>query len=389
MKKSVQESPIRISVPCIKVTQPIGTFYIASIDHKILCDITFFDVRRILREERAVERYLGIQRPLVPKRVREIGTYVNTADACFPTSIILAIQGVCATYDKDTNQMELSNYLEPSEGEEPIYYRDIAKVLDGQHRIEGLRDFIGESFEVNVSIFIDADIADQAYIFSTVNLTQTKVNRSLAYDLFDLAKSRSPQKTCHNIAVALDQSDGSPFFERIKRLGVSTEGRFYETITQATFVQSLIVYICKDQLQQITDRDTFLKSNTPPKANAEDLKQQIFRNMFIDEKDLEIASIIWNYFDAVKEKWSTAWEGMGRGNILNKTNGFKAFMRFLRPAYLFLKKPGDVPSKKEFLEIFERIDLKDAEFTIDKFKPGSTGESELYRTLISKSKIAT
>jgi DGQHR domain-containing protein len=285
--------------------------------------------------------------------------------------------------------MELSNYLEPSEGEEPIYYRDIAKVLDGQHRIEGLRDFIGESFEVNVSIFIDADIADQAYIFSTVNLTQTKVNRSLAYDLFDLAKSRSPQKTCHNIAVALDQSDGSPFFERIKRLGVSTEGRFYETITQATFVQSLIVYICKDQLQQITDRDTFLKSNTPPKANAEDLKQQIFRNMFIDEKDLEIASIIWNYFDAVKEKWSTAWEGMGRGNILNKTNGFKAFMRFLRPAYLFLKKPGDVPSKKEFLEIFERIDLKDAEFTIDKFKPGSTGESELYRTLISKSKIAT
>ncbi len=111
-------------------------------------------------------------------------------------------------------------------------YKDIAKVIDGQHRMEGLRAFVGEEFQVNVSIFIDADIADQAYIFSTVNLTQTKVNRSLAYDLFDLAKSKSPQKTCHNIAVALDENEKSPFYQRIKKTGVSTEGRFSETITQ-------------------------------------------------------------------------------------------------------------------------------------------------------------
>lgn len=385
MENIYRESPITINVPCIKVTQQIGTFYIASIDNKTLCDITYFDVRRIMREERAVERYLGIQRPLIPKRVKEIETYVNTVDACFPTSVILAVSGVCAKYDESKNQLQLSNYLEPAEGEEPIYYKDIAKVLDGQHRIEGLRGFKGKSFQVNVSIFIDADIADQAYIFSTVNLTQTKVSRSLAYDLFDLAKSRSPQKTCHNIAVALDQNEGSPFLGRIKRLGVSTEGRFYETITQATFVQSLIIYICKSQLEQIKDRDVYLRNKIPLKANVDELKQQIFRNMFIDEKDLDIAEIIWNYFDAIKEKWPIAWDNMGHGNVLNKTNGFKAFMRFLRPCYLYISAPGKIPSKEAFLKVFERINLKDNEFTIERFVPGSSGESELYRTLMLKS----
>ncbi len=53
-------------------------------------------------------------------------------------------------------------------------------------------------------------MAQQANIFSTVNLSQTKVNRSLAYDLFALAASRSPQKTCHDIAVALDRGKNSP-----------------------------------------------------------------------------------------------------------------------------------------------------------------------------------
>jgi len=387
MEESLTENPISIKLPCIKVTQPIGTFYIASIDRKTLCDITNFDVRRILREKRDVETYLGIQRPLVPKRVREISSYVNTIDACFPTSVILAVPAVCAEYDEKKNEMVLSNYLNPGDGEKVIYYGNIAKVLDGQHRIEGLRSFSGESFDINVSIFIDIDLADQAYVFSTVNLAQTKVNRSLAYDLFDLAKSKSPQKICHNIAVALDTHKSSPFCKRIKRLGVSTEGRFSETITQATFVQSLICYICKDVIQQQTDRDTYLRGRKPPLANADELERLIFRNMFIENKELEITDVIWNYFDAVRERWANAWEATGRGIMLNKTNGFKALMRFLRPAYLHLTKPGGVPKKDQFSEILKKIDMEDKDFNIDKFKPGTSGESELYRTLFKASNI--
>src|SRR5437868_2343049 len=80
-----------IECPCFEVQQPIGRFYIARISADNLITITHVDVRRIEREEREVETVLGIQRPLSKTRVKEIGEYVNTVDATFPTSIILAI----------------------------------------------------------------------------------------------------------------------------------------------------------------------------------------------------------------------------------------------------------------------------------------------------------
>ncbi len=379
----MQEEPQSISLPCLKVKQPLGEFFIASINSKLLCEITEFDVRRMIKE-RDIETYLGIQRPLNPNRVKELNSYVNTTDACFPTGVILAVDGVCASYNAETHELVLSNYLEPEQFEERIHYRQIAKVLDGQHRIEGLKAYEGDTFEINVSIFVDIDIEDQAYIFSTVNLAQTKVNKSLVYDLFDLAKSRSPQKTSHNIAVALDSNDRSPFHQKIKRLGVATEGRFNETITQATFVQSLLPYLTNNALE---DRDSYLKRRTPDKVGANELEKLVFRNMFIEEKDLEIADIIWNYFDAIKQRWPMAWEASGKGMMLNKTNGFRALMRFLRPTYLYLNAPGTVTSVEAFLGVLKRVTLEDTDFTVNRFKPGTSGESELYRTLLAESGV--
>lgn len=104
-----------------------------------------------------------------------------------------------------------------------------------------------------MAIFIGADISQQANIFSTVNLAQTKVNKSLAYDLADLAKYRSPQKTCHMISVMLDSREDSPFYQRIKRLGVKTQGRVQlEPLTQAVFVEALMKFISAEPMK---DRD--------------------------------------------------------------------------------------------------------------------------------------
>ncbi len=367
-----------ITFPCIKVKQPIGDFYIGSIKAKDLCEITKVDVRRLKSEERGFESYLGIQRPLNEKRVTEIAKYVDTVDACFPTAVILAVPGVCAKFNAKVNELTLSPY-ENKNDKEKIDYDEMASVLDGQHRIEGLRNSNSlDGFEINVSLFIDIDIADQAYIFSTVNLAQTKVNKSLVYDLFDLAKKRSPQKTCHNIAVALDKTKDSPFYMRIKRLGVSTEGRFNETITQATIVESLLKYIAKDP---ISDRNDLIKNRKIDLATTEELKIFIFRNMFLKEKDLEITDVIWNYFDAVKLRWPKSWDFEGRGQILNKTNGFKALMRFLRNVYLYITIPGGVPTTKEFLEVLKKIKIDDLDFSTDEFKPGSSGEGKLYSKL--------
>jgi DGQHR domain-containing protein len=377
------KGPMSFSICALKVQQPIGDFFVGVLDSKRLCDITHFDVRRILHE-REFETYLGIQRPLNEKRVKEIQQYVQTVDACFPTAIVLSVSANCAKYDEGNRLLTLSSYEDPEDTGKNILYREIAKVIDGQHRIEGLKDFKGPSFDLNVSIFVEIDIAEEAYIFSTVNLAQTKVNRSLAYDLFDLARSRSPQKLCHNIAVALDQDVKSPFYHRIKRLGVATEGRFNETLTQATFVEALIDYI---SLNPGHDRDLYIRGKVPSKSGAQESRLLIFRNMMIDKRDMEIADVLWTYFDAVRSKWPTAWNSTGYGLILNRTNGFRALMRFLRPAYLYLVGPGEVPTRAQFDQVFQRIQMTDNEFTSDNFKPGTSGEVALYNTLKAQSAI--
>ena len=185
-----REDSVSFTIPVLKVHQPIGEFFTGVIDAKRLCEITDFDVRRLIRE-RDFEKYLGIQRPLDRTRVKEIKQYVRTMDACFPSGVILSVRGDCASYDEPNSVLRLSNFFDDDDPERNVLYRQIAKVIDGQHRIEGLKEFVGPTFELNVSVFVDIDVAEEGYIFSTVNLAQTKVNRSLAYDLYDLAKSRS------------------------------------------------------------------------------------------------------------------------------------------------------------------------------------------------------
>src|SRR5687768_8197220 len=84
--------PRYIPVKCIEVKQPIGVFYLASIDWRDVKTIARSDIRRIEKGEGgAVESYLGIQRGLSPNRVNEIGRYVQNVDATFPTAVLLHI----------------------------------------------------------------------------------------------------------------------------------------------------------------------------------------------------------------------------------------------------------------------------------------------------------
>jgi DGQHR domain-containing protein len=372
--------PQSITFSAIEIEQPIGKFYVGVIDHHDLTEIAFADVRQMTDQK---DQYLGIQRRVNPVRVEEIRAYTKTKDATFPTSIILAVEGKCAAWDGDNLKMTLAEYISetPDNPEDPnVPYDKIAKILDGQHRIEGLIGNTGPTFQLNVAVFVDTDIAEQANIFATVNLAQTKVNKSLVYDLFDFARARSPQKSAHNIAVALNTVGKSPLCRRIKRLGVSTQGRFTETITQATFVESLIPHISSDAN---LDRDLLLRSKKLKKADSEELQERPFRNLFIDEQDDQMSEIIWNYFDAIKLRWPQAWDSYVQGNILSKTNGFRALMRFLKPVYTSLANPiGEVVATNAFREVFKKVTLRDVEFNTQEFPPGTSGEARLLKRLL-------
>jgi DGQHR domain-containing protein len=383
----VDQDTITKRVKVLKARQPIGDLFVAVVDHKLIQQMTLFDVRRRIEKERDVEKYLGIQRPLNKNRVRDLNDYVNFVDATFPTSIILAIQSEYVTYDEKKQEMILSN-TRKGHKKPDIAFRNLCRVIDGQHRIAGLESFEGENFEVLVTLFVGSDIADQAHVFATVNLEQTKVSKSLAIDLFDLARTRSPIKTAHNIAVALDTTKGSPFYHRIKRLGVATEGRIREhdedpgeLITQATFVNALVRYISDDPKR---DRDILLRREKLEFVSGQDERRYCFRNMFIRDKDVAIGRIVEQYFAAVKQRWPEAWAYGGKGIMLNQSNGFRALMRVLGPAYNDLAMPGQMVESRRFLELFKRVKVKWDYFSVERFKPGTSGESKLREFLMAE-----
>ena len=54
----MKEDRRHISFPVIRITQPIGDFYVGSIKSKDLIDISFFDMRRIIHED-SIDTYFG------------------------------------------------------------------------------------------------------------------------------------------------------------------------------------------------------------------------------------------------------------------------------------------------------------------------------------------
>ncbi|HKR05649.1 MAG TPA: DGQHR domain-containing protein [Bacteroidia bacterium] len=365
-----------IDFRCLKCKQPIGEFYIGILNHSDLIKITYADIRRLdtHSEQREVEIYTGIQRELSKNRVKEIGKYVNMVDATFPTGVIIHI-----------NQKDVVNYDEANEIMTIPFLDNIAKVLDGQHRIAGLEEYSqnDNSFQINVTIFVGMELEDQAIVFATINKTQTKVNKSLVADLFEFATHRSPHKTAHNIVRALNQKTGSPFKDKIKILGTADD-KEKETITQATFSESLMKLYSKDLM---TDRDIYKRGNKPEKFTGKELLNRPLRNLFIDEEDALIAKIIWEYFKAVETKWPTAWKVVEPEMILNKSTGFIALMNLFKDLYVKIGKIGEVVTSDKYENYFNKSDLADKDFNRTNFIPGSGGQANLYRTLKEQLKV--
>ncbi|MEM6907083.1 MAG: DGQHR domain-containing protein [Pseudomonadota bacterium] len=370
----------KLSLRFQEVVQPVGKFYSTVVPAQRLLEICQFDFRQI-KENNGVKDFMGIQRKLRDDRVNEIRRYIGTVDASFPTSIVISVDERCASFEQvaGATHLVLQPYQDPEDHQIIIPFRGIATIIDGQHR---LKAFEGTEFnwDLSVNIFIGIEEGTQAMIFSKVNLAQTKVNKSLVYDLFSLDRGRSPEKTCHEIVVSLNSRQDSPFHQKIKRLGSATDGVFGETLSQATVVRGILPYISKDPM---SDRDIGRRTGLWPDRGQEDFERRIFYPLFREEEDHKILAILMNFFSAVSEKWETAWFDTGRGAMLSKTNGYNALVRYMRDAYLSITTQPQVPSKERFRDLIDRSDLKDHDFNTDRYVPGSSGAASLYRDLVS------
>ncbi|SHG01318.1 DGQHR domain-containing protein [Salegentibacter echinorum] len=400
-----------IEVPFIKIQQPIGTFYVCKMSWQQLIDISYADIRDIDESSKNSEfdDYLGIQRKVSKGRIKEISSYVTNLDATFPTSIILHIRStslfhkgeLLENYDDQfiqDNESEIEEMTNVKIEDNKIYIRrseQIAKILDGQHRIEGFRNAIDngetiEDFDFNVTVFVDLDLDDQAQIFSVINKAQTKVNKSLVYDLYEYAKHRSPQKTAHDIVRVLNKSEKSALYKSVKILGTAKDKEL-ETIAQATLAELIIDSISKQPMVDrnlLRKKSIFNSSGLKKETDRKELERRIFRNLFIEEDDDTIYFIINNFYNAVSRKWSRAWKNYPiiEKNILKKSTGIVALFRFMRYLYNYKNKVDENMSESEFSEQLELIDIPDTQFTTEFYKPGSSGQSQLFKDLVYQHK---
>jgi DGQHR domain-containing protein len=360
------------------VQQPIGEFFVGSISARTLTEIAYTDLRHF----ETVTELKGLNRAVNVQRVKEISGYVRGVDATFPNAIIISIN---------------SNNIVRQEADEIEIKigKDIAKIIDGQHRIRGLeRAFKEENpgdgkentksidrFDLIISVFVDLAMEDQASIFSTINLKQAPVIKSLVYDLFEVDPHRSPQKSCHLIAKSVNSDLNSAFYQRIKLLGKNPEldgNILYKApLTQAAFINSLLSTITKDP---DADRET-LKRNEPLSVidNAQE-KGFIFRNYFSKGEDSTILRIMNNYFGAVVEVFPNEWGN--KDNPVSKTIGYGALMRLLK---FDLFKEGDKKddlSQSFFASYFKKAVGK-IDFTFNNYVLTSSSETKIYNELKS------
>lgn len=282
----------------IEVQQPIGVFYLCAIPANVLLKV----VKRSPRSKGGE----GVQRDTQQERVNKISRYCSDPDAIFPTPIVVSVEkGAMVKLDEEHHTV--------------VLFEDngiIGDVIDGQHRLWGIEGSkYADQFILPVVLMFDLTLEEKAYIFSTINSNQRRVDPSLIFDLFEVTKTRSPQKTVHEIARIMNSSESSPFYNRLKMLGKKVENQDKAILSQGTFAKTLLQLISKDvdeDARALKRGDILLPDVRCP-----------FRTYFIDERDDVIVKIIQNCFTALKNVFFKEWNDP-KNNILWKTTGFRA-----------------------------------------------------------------
>lgn len=308
---------MNIELRVFSVDQPGGTFYYAKVRSTDLVD-------RLSIRRRSSD-HDGVQRDLTIKRIREISSYLETADAILPTPIVISVSGA-----------ELRNTAEGSMLVVQIPESGVwGEIIDGQHRYEGLRHTKNfDQYEIPVCVFIDLSIEDKAEVFATINSTQVKVPKSYIYDLFDYTDRNVPVKFCHDVCKALNYDETGPLYKRVKMLGKKLNDT--EVLSQAGVVDSLVTLITRNEkLDERTAREG--QSLNPDETLP-------LRQLYIKGDTVAFSKVATNFLQALRELSGDTWS-----NYVLRSIGIKVFMRVLGHLATYGVSQGDL-SQNFFLE---------------------------------------
>ena len=230
-------------------------------------------------------------------------------------------------------------------------------VIDGQHRLEGLRQCSVEyqrNYDVLISFIIGYNRSVIAQQFYTINYEQKSVNRSLLLHLMGEFNQELKEITfLHNVAKLLNEHSSSPFQKRIKMLGVTPPGLKPDERRLLSVSQSFMI----DHMMRFISSKPTISRSYPP----------IFLYYF-QNKDYHINIIRFfiYYFSAIKEMkedWETP-----ENSVLSKGMGIGAFLSALYTIFpiMFIRdwksepdkiKKIDVNTFKNILSGIENIDF--------------------------------
>lgn len=304
-----------ITRPAALVKQGNLLLYTTSLPVADLMTQNFYSIERLDPSDASGG---GYQRVLNTARAKKLADYLiegqQTHDAFLPTSIFLAT-------DKDIS-------LNPTDNTITFDVAQVGpfSVVDGQHRLEGLRLAWEKKpeiadFQVPVNIAVNMSPIAQMCHFLIVNTTQKSVDKSVEqrifahltknYELEDVpnlpkwirrvVESKEDQQALA-IADYLNAEPSSPWYNKIK---MANRDKSATSINQQSFVKITKQYV--------------LTANNPLSAKTPDQQK----------------GILLNYWKAISNLL-----GDDKPSVLFKYNGVDLFSRFSTPLFSRLQNTG-------------------------------------------------
>lgn len=282
-------------------------------------------------QSEAYDELRPFQRLVDLSRVEGIANYLRQDESMLPNGVILATREDVDVDVKEDADGRITLVIQWSGDQHPL------NIIDGQHRVEGLKLLAREeakefgAFDVTATILIDLPFWVQAELFAVVNGRQKAVPKSRVYDLLGYLPMSSEevkqgayrgemavQRFCHHVVKVLQRSEKSPWKDRIKMLGSGLG-----VISQAALVDHLAPY-----LQPRKDRPAM---TTWP----------IFYPFYREADVVGLTKTLIIYFAGIRKAHESFWTSNDalKASLFGKTNGVAVVFTILHDLVLLSEGP--------------------------------------------------
>lgn len=240
-----------LTLKAIKAVQKDVTLFVTSLglaDIRRLrksdqLDIEVFDPTRPREKQ-------GYQRGIDPKKIREIARFVSRDRSDPGADVLLPIMPTAVVLNCRPGPGSSMPRFDSTNSELTIPDRAILYVVDGQHRIEGLKESeLKEGYEIPVIIICELGIVQEAAQFLTINSKQMMVRPDLQLRvlfsidpantnrLIDILHVDKWKLGAQLLAIALNDRNESPWRNLIRRPNETLGG--WKPMREAGFVDTL------------------------------------------------------------------------------------------------------------------------------------------------------